>query len=270
MAVSCFDGQPPFGTGRICVQGLEITLGLMAAGDATFAPEASDDQRFIDCAGQSNSCTTLLVCASHGHNPDWCNAHPNGGCDGDTLITCAGGWGLQQQDCAAKGAHCGTANGASVCTNGNACNFNTLSRCDGNLYVECDSATQLEKITDCGAEVGGATCQTMTANTSRTVGCFPPAPTAICPMDSAACDGTVSVLCRHGAQTRLDCAQFASHCQLATDGEDAYCMPDATACTVESPDTCDGDSLQTCVNGNYQSTSCSSIGLTTCQNGRCQ
>jgi len=261
MEISCFQ-SPPITPGGSCVSQFE--MGLATGIGIFFGPSADDLQRYVGCASSSSNCTDALDCASVNHGPDWCNAHPNGGCDGDTLVYCVDGWGLERADCSAMGLHCATANGASSCSDGKTCDPTTsTARCDGNRYVQCNGSTKLESSVDCGKLYGGGTCMHLTMGSSSTTGCFPPA-SGSCGQDGVTCDGATAVVCSYGTQLRVACGQFASHCVVGSSGT-FDCVPDASNCTASTADSCDGNALKMCVNGNLVDTACSSIGLTTCQ-----
>ncbi len=260
MEVSCFP-TPPITPGGSCVSQFEI--GLATGAGIFFGPSATDLQRYVGCANSSSNCTDALNCASRNHGIDWCKAHPKPTCDGDMLISCIGGWGLIQTDCTTNGLHCGTANGASACTNGSSCDPSVAARCDGNRYTRCDFSSKLEASIDCGSLYSGGTCMSTTMGTSSTTGCVP-ASSGSCVQGSVSCDGATGVVCAYGTELRVACGQFASHCVIDS-GNKFSCVPDASACTSSASDTCSGNALQMCVNGNFAQTPCDSIGLTTCQ-----
>ena len=258
MEVSCLPNAPISAAGS-CVSQFEI--GLASGFGVFFGPSASDLDRYVRCASAASNCAGALNCASLNHGADWCTAHPNGACDGDTVVRCQSGWALYRTDCAAQGLHCATANGASTCTDGSTCDPTTPAHCDGNRLVECDATTHLGSSTDCGALAGG-TCRSVTSGTSTTTNCYAPQAPG-CATDGTTCDGTAAVLCASGLKIRVECAQFASHCALDSMGK-AGCEPNASECTSSTADTCSGDAIQLCVNGRVAQTSCASIGLVTC------
>jgi hypothetical protein len=259
MEVSCFT-SPPITPGGSCVTQFEV--GLATGTGIFFGPSAQDLERYIDCANSSSSCTAALTCASRNHGPDWCNAHPSATCDGDTLVGCVGGWGLELADCTSVGLHCNTANGSSSCNDGKACDPTAAAFCNGSQLVTCDSVTKLESRIDCATIFSGGRCVSTTSGTSSSTGCVP-APSPGCAADGATCDGKTAVVCSLGAQFRVDCGQFASHCAVDPMGKFA-CVPDATNCASSMPDSCVGDSLELCANGSLVQERCTDIGLTTC------
>jgi hypothetical protein len=260
MEVSCL-APPPLSAAGSCVAQFEY--GLATGFGLLFGPSADDLARYVDCANKSSNCADALDCASNHHGPDWCAANRNIGCDGNTLIECTAGWGLTQTDCAAVGMHCATANGNSSCSDGKSCDPSAVTtHCDGNRVIECKSSTRLESSFDCGVFFAGGKC---IQTGSGTTGCFPPG-SASCPSmaETVRCDGTAGVICELGLERRVECAQFASHCAIDSSGN-FNCVPDAGSCNESTPDTCVGGAIQMCVNGSSAQTSCSSIGLSSCQ-----
>ena len=262
MEVSCLSSAPITPAGN-CVS--EFEIGLATGEGIFFGPSASDLSRYVSCADSASDCASALGCASRNHGADWCNAHPNGGCDGDVVISCVAGWGLEQLDCTQLGMHCAmAASGAASCSDGNSCDPQTTqAHCSGNRFVDCNASTGLESAIDCAALVAGGTCQQTVSGSSSSAGCRPPQSPSCGTNDSEACDGTTLVVCSAGAVVRVDCTQFGSHC-MAMSTATADCVPDGTECTNQSPDSCVGDSLQLCVNGHWAQTSCTSIGLSRC------
>jgi hypothetical protein len=269
MEISCF-AAPPIAHGGDCVS--QIENGLATGFGILFGPSADDLERYVNCVNGASNCTDALNCASKNHGNAWCTAHPNSTCDGDTLVSCLDGWGIIQNDCTKFGMHCATANGASSCTDGNTCNPTVNASCNGNRVTSCDGITMLESSYDCGSQLPGSTCMTMTSGTSSTTGCFFP-PGGGCGATSVTCDGTTGVICENGISLRVQCGQFASHCVVMTDPQDPTkqnfsCATNATDCDPSTAtDSCNGNAIHMCVNGTYVDTPCSSLGLTTCQQG---
>lgn len=261
MEVSCLS-PAPLTPGGSCVTQFET--GLATGYGIFFGPSATDLSRYVDCANAHGDCASALDCASGNHGPDWCDAHPQGGCEGDTLISCVAGWGLEQRDCTQLGMHCATTTAGASCTDGNSCDPQTSpARCDGNRFVDCNGGTGLESAIDCTTAIPGGTCQQIVSGSSSSTGCRPP-PSPGCGVDdSESCDGTALVGCSGGAAVRVDCTQFGSHC-VATSTTAADCVPDGTECTDQSSDSCVGGSLQLCVNGRWGQTDCTSIGFHQC------
>ena len=263
MEVSCLS-PPPLASAGDCVTQFE--LGLASGAGIFFGPSASDLDRIVGCASSNGDCASALACASRNHGPNWCATHSNGGCDGNVIIFCLSGWGLQQQDCGQFGLSCREANGAATCTNGNACMGTEPVHCVGSQIVQCNASTMLESSIDCAVALPGSTCMTFTdPGGGSTTGCFPAG--GGCSPDGVRCDGTTGVTCQHGRELRVACGDFGSHCVLTGMGASASfnCVPNQTQCTSQTPDSCMGSSLVMCVNGQELGTQCSSIGFTSCQ-----
>jgi hypothetical protein len=263
MELSCLS-PPPITLGGSCV--VQFEEGLATGYGIFFGPSAADLTRYVSCVGAHSDCTSALNCASKNHGPDWCAAHAKATCDGDTLVGCIGGWGLELTNCATFGLHCVTANGQGVCTDGNPCDPTVSAHCSGNRYITCDSTTRLGRSIDCGTFVAGGTCRQIVSGSTTETGCFGPG-SATCPasvQDMSSCDGTAVVACSYGTSLRVECGEFQSHCVAAANGKYG-CTADASECTQNSPDSCVGNAIQMCVNGKWTATACSSLGLSTCQ-----
>jgi hypothetical protein len=229
--------SPPYTSASDCFATFELSL---ASGIGTFGPSADDIQRYADCAAASSDCASALACASKNHGAAWCSAHPGTSCDGDLAISCGNGWGYLIQDCTARGQHCTSLSGNAFCSDGKTCDPAMPARCVNGHLLACDSLTHLEyDSADCASDC-----------------------------TQSKCDGAAAIACVNGREVRVDCAQLASHCVL-TNGTFS-CAPNATECDAKTPDTCDADNIVMCVNGRKGSIACSSIGLTTCQAGRCR
>jgi hypothetical protein len=262
MEVSCLS-PAPITSGGSCVaqfeEGMATGLGIF------FGPSSADVARYVNCASSASDCTSALNCASQNHGPTWCAAHPRASCDGDTVVNCVAGWGLELADCSQFGEHCRVAaNGSATCSDGSSCDPTVGAQCMGNRYVTCQGG--LSSSIDCGSVIPGGTCRAIVNMSSSETGCFGPG-SAACPattteMDS--CDGATVVACSYGTQLRVDCAQFQSHCLIGSSGKYS-CAADATDCTQDSHDACVGNAIQMCVNGKWETTACGSFGLGSCQ-----
>jgi hypothetical protein len=132
----------------------------------------------------------------------------------------------------------------------------------GNRLVTCDSDTKLTTAIDCCKYEPGWECRTVPFGPYMETDCYPTGPA--CNYYGEWCDGTTLVYCSGGAEVRVDCTQFAGTCGRVGGGN-RTCIPTATECTSASPDRCSGNALEICVNGVYESTDCTTLGLTTCQ-----
>jgi hypothetical protein len=260
MQVSCLD-HPQFASGSVCVA--QVEYGLASGAGILFGPSAIDLQRYVDCVTTSSDCAAVLACASAKHDTAYCAADAIS-CDGDTRVVCFGGWGLSLEDCTAEGLRCVSANQTSSCSSGVSCDWITdHGHCDGPRIISCASGTHTEKIFDCRSLDTAASCGAVTD--SEDPECVKEG-TGSCGPDSVRCEGKIGIACSHGLERRVDCGGFASHCVVRDNS--LSCEPDAAECARSSPDRCNGDTLEVCVNGHYVATPCSSIGLTTCEMGK--
>jgi hypothetical protein len=242
-----------------CVDGWE--RGLLRDAHYPGAP-VNDFGRYIDCGATATSCDGFFQCISTGHGTDWCNANYQGACDGNIYVACVNELGLAQEDCGAYGMQCVQVSAiTAACGTGRTCSISSATHCEGNHLISCDTSTNQETSVDCTVEFPGGTC-------SGTSCLAPPSP--LCTADNTSvCDGDVVVICQNHGAIRADCTQIQSHCVVDATSGQAVCVPIATACTVLTPDTCIGTSLQACVNGVETLTDCKSLGFTGCQSARC-
>jgi hypothetical protein len=247
MEVSCL-ASPPITTG--CIDAFEYGI---ASGKGYFV-SAAELRRFVHCAATSPDCPTALACASRGHGPDYCAAHPGGSCDGAIAVSCAGAdWTISTTDCGALGMTCRLDGGGSACSDGRVCGADQSWRCDGNRFVGCGTSY------DCATYAPGYSCRPQPQNALAATLCYPSGPRCA----SSVCNGSLFDQCWSGEVVRVDCAVFASHC--ATDASGPRCLPDASDCGGDEPNRCDGNLLQQCVNGRWRDFECATIGLVGCQ-----
>jgi hypothetical protein len=261
LAMTCLS-LTEFASAGTCVTSWET---MLVTGHGTdFGPTAADLSRFVNCASNANSCAGAFSCASQGRGQDWCNAHPNDGCEGNVFVSCDAGWPMYTQDCTAFHLRCTTlANErGAACSDGNSCRYDFAQPCNGNRLISC--AGELETSTDCGAFYGGTCGLGISPDGTRGMQCVgvgtPDCPAM--PEQRQHCDGKVLVTCANGITERLDCSLLASHCDVV-DGQ-YQCVPDATECPRLSPDSCDGNAIRSCVNGAWAEMPCSAIGKSVC------
>lgn len=251
-AVSCLK-DPPTTTVSTCTNVLQTVLAGQIGASTIYA-------RYVECARTATDCTSVLQCASRGHDPTYCAAHPGNSCDGDLLVYCSTGqvvdWSIDNTDCAALGMHCFEVNGTASCSDGTSCApIPGPGNCDGNAIVRCDGVTNLTWREDCSRSgIINATCR----SNGKSAGCFPSG--SAC--DNDRCDGDILVQCAVGEEQRTDCAGIGRHCVLQPNpaGPVGFCAADVTSCT----DACDNAMLIDCVDGVPQAIDCSTIGLSTC------
>ncbi|HEX6836547.1 MAG TPA: hypothetical protein VF334_08230 [Polyangia bacterium] len=263
--VSCLQ-SPPTATLGNCIDyflsGIDNWVAPPVFFRLSIAP--SEFRRYVDCAVASSDCAGLLRCASRGHDPSFCAAHPGNVCDGDLLVQCPPAsavpdWAIYTNDCAAAGLRCEAANGSASCTDGVGCDPSVAAYCDGNRYwVTCDGTTHLRSRVDCARDsIPGATCR-IGSGFGDPAGCLPSGP----PCSGARCDGDELVVCVAGEEVRADCTQLASRCD-ASSGKPA-CVPTASECGDGAKDQCAGGDLTTCVEGMLRAVDCATIGLSAC------
>lgn len=261
--VSCLQA-PPTSSISNCIDYFQSGIDNWIAPPVFFrlplAP--SEFRRYVECAVASSDCAGLLQCASRGHDPSFCAAHPGNVCDGDVLVQCPPAsappdWAIYTTDCAAAGQHCAAANGSASCTDGVGCDPSAPPYCDGNRYfVTCDATTHLRSHVDCARDpIVDATCR-IDPGFGGPAGCLPSGP----PCSRARCDGDELVVCVAGEEVRADCTQLASRCDAAKPA----CVPVATECAAGTKDQCSGGDLTTCVDGMARVVDCATIGRSTC------
>jgi hypothetical protein len=228
----------------------------------------------VACAPNATSCDAWLACASHGHCPSWCAAQglgPNDWslwtCDGDEVVVCDSttGYGIPWEDCAQQTMRCQRTNDSAACTDGNACTTPSNPHCEGPRVVGCDSSTLLRQSQDCSGN-GGA-CVPFDYGPLQTAACVSPGAGTPCSASTPArCEGTVAVGCLFGHEVPFDCASpdLQGDC-VPLSGGYVTCVPRATECTPETPDSCDGVSFVTCgSNQKLARIDCTSLGFRTC------
>ena len=252
MAMSCL-ATPEFQSGSACVSELETGIGT---GRGSFVATAADLTRLMACAASSNDCASILDCFTLEHESAYCSAHPQFSCDGDVLVGCFNGNGLETFDCAKSGMHCAAANGSASCSDGKSCDPSVAGRCDGNTFIACDTNTSLESKVDCGVVVSAGVCD-------ADLGCTPPLAGA-CTANACTSD-TQGFVCDSGRQLPIDCSAFGEKCGSSLTQTDTPCVTPSSECDGTF-DLCttDGSGMQVCVNGAWTTTACSSIGLTSC------
>lgn len=249
-----------------CVEQYEMAL-LYGPADATFFPEDQltprEKARFIDCAAQAASCDATLRCLGK-LDTSWCDAHPDPACDGDTLVGCWDGAPLVQHDCGAVGMRCVKgADGVAVCGDGNSCNA-AVTPCHGGAYEQCSDGVVQRY--DCNAFEPGSTClEVKGADGTAITGCAANGQPGCTVADYAGtCDGNDMTFCNSGVSLHVACSEVGRHCGAASSGT-VGCLPNGSDCDG-STDACtsSGDAMQICVDGAWVTTSCSTLGFTTC------
>jgi hypothetical protein len=270
-AISCLAENAPIRPVGDCVDQFQTGIGTSAG--IFFGPSGAQLEHIVECGAVARDCMEGLACASYGHGPPYCSANPGATCDGNIRVVCdsASGWAYESEDCAALGLACHegmTAAGTmtAVCGDGTPCDEGSFpATCEGSRVLDC-TTIGIRASLDCATLGIPATCGTITNEDGTTEqGCIAVGPA--CDYSGSRCDGTAIVACSGGREARLDCsAILEGHCEIdsSTTTPYAVCVPDATECTFETPDACDGASLRSCVNGRFASTPCGDLGFGGC------
>jgi hypothetical protein len=229
----------------------------------------------VACAPNASTCDEWIACATHGHCASWCAVEGYGSdapdflmCDGDDVIVCGNGttgYGTIWQDCAAQGMHCQVVGYGAACTDGNTCTRASNPHCDGNRVVGCDGSTRLEQSQDCAT--GGGQCVKVSLGTlGTTAGCTSSGSTP-CDLETyvPTCQGTVATVCALGSVASVDCAAKAISGSCVPSNGEVQCVPEASECTANTPDTCDGVIFVTCgTDQKLGRIDCTTLGFRTC------
>lgn len=260
--LSCGDGTNSYqGAGSIgsCVssQLTEFAMG------ASFPDDA---QQMVDCANLP-TCDEWLACLSHDHGPAYCATHSGDSCDGDLWLHCdnTSSSGVAF-DCAAHGQKCVASGSQADCVDASqtACDPATPSHCEGNRWVGCRSGLLLPFSLDCTQVYEGGTCGVVTVGGTTSAGCVRPGPA--CQQSAAACDGNTLVVCdsRSNHEIRIDCTTYQPGGRCGVERGVAVCLPRGNACSPDQADRCNGNQLESCINGDYRGLDCTSLGFRTC------
>lgn len=227
----------------------------------------------VPCAPNASTCAEWLDCATYGYCASWRNGQSYGPqvtdfwtCDDDDVVVCGAGstYCTLWQDCGAEGMHCQTVEDSAACTDGNTCTRPSNSHCDGNRVIGCDASTLLEQSQDCGA--GGGKCVTVSLGPFGTsAGCASGGTPCDLGTYVPTCQGTVASVCVFGFVIREDCAKAAISGRCVKLGGEVQCVPNATECTANTPDMCDGESFVTCgTDQKLARIDCTTLGFRTC------
>ena len=297
-ALSCARPESISSIRRGCVAALSCTptvLGTPTRAGICFseiAPSVAlgarpERQYQLRCAREATSCSTLRACITRNHNSDYCAAHHHDSCDGNVRVKCP----LVEpntpdelaqpattQDCTLAGLTCTAVNGSAVCGDGMACDRTFVDTCDGTKVVRCDLATGTRVSTDCARVLAGGTCIMAWATGAMFPRC---ASSTVCTRDPnrspTRCESNSLISCVvvsdpmpdplgriEGREVRLDCAHEVLEGRCTTLGGVASCTSVQNQCGPTSPDRCNGNAVEICVNGRYESTDCGSLGFARC------
>ncbi len=255
---------------------------------ATIARGASPEQQYtLKCAREATNCTTFRSCTTRNHGVDYCTANRGESCDGNVRVSCPMVGPntppelippATTQDCALLGLVCSASNGNAACTNGMACDAMFMPTCDGTKIVTCDRSTMMQEPTDCARQTPGSTCVMLSVGGATVPTCLT---STMCMLEpgraSTRCETSSLISCvalpgampdpngrREGREVRIDCAHEALEGRCAVVGGTSGCTSIQNQCAPDSPDRCNGNAVEICVNGRYESTDCGSIGFSRC------
>jgi hypothetical protein len=244
--------------------GCAQSIAAFAYDDTTVAARQAADRFVFGCTGATN-CDAFLSCLLGGRSPSYCGAHPGNSCDGDTLVTCSA-MGSFAIDCAGYGLRCVSSSGGAACSDGSSCSSAGVgAECQGNRLVMCGSNASFISGADCSLFMNGGVCVPSGSSAS----CVPSATCSIA-TSSPQCEGTAAVWCVSGHERRVDCASVANGRCAAPDGGAAstlttWCVPSGAVCDPRtSVDRCNGNAIESCVQGRWIDVDCASLGLRTC------
>ena len=208
------------------------------------------------CINGASNCEDMFKCFGTSQTAGTCDSKFQGRCDGDKAISC------DLLDHRVYVYNCGKADLTckvpqenvfeAACTIG-ACPSNFKRRCDGAFMIDCSSGLQI--VEDCGAQ--GTVCGTSSTGIVACIG----AQKESCDTQKhqPKCEGSVAISCIGGKLHRSDCnAQI-----LAKTCKDGACASSGTEC-LDDFDRCQGEKLQTCIDGRWIDIDCAALRL-----GRC-
>ncbi len=220
--------------------------------------------RWILC-GLAGDCASFEACMLGGHPSTYCDTHPEGSCDGDTLVICAGV--NIFLDCRLYGLRCVPTATSATCSSGATClGTGNVEECQGNRLVACAPGGSPTNGADCSRATAGGVCL---ANGEHAA-CVPGSTCSV-PDSSWRCDGNIAAWCYLGRDHRVDCTAVNNgRCVLPGSGVDLQladsCVPpDAECDPIRSIDRCHGTSVEACVAGHWVTVDCRSIGFATCR-----
>jgi hypothetical protein len=240
-----------------CSYAPEVTVDLQRCADtlrfhlARAEPETPSEgevkDRLMACAAEAADCDGYLDCAMGGDRR-FCQTHGGSGCNGDFFVSCvaAGDPTPDVAGCAALGLTCdgdaacaGAAPVDCLAASPSCVDAGTIELCEEGVHaaIPCPAGTV------CTGADGSAVCTAGEA----------------CDARSIACNGEVLEACDGERTVTMDCAAFGLSCD-----EQAFCVG-GDACDPDSAaDSCNGDALRVCLDGEFVDLACSDVGLTTC------
>jgi hypothetical protein len=204
------------------------------------------------CLNGAGSCEEMARCFGVDADAGRCDRDFEGRCDGDTAVLCdLVDDRVYRLDCGAGGLTCGVRPSESfsaTCTTGG-CDESFEPRCDGARALTCNAGVvSVDQCDTLGLVCSEGSCRGSGEACSNS--------------HRPSCDGNVAVGCSGGKVARIDCGALPqnSRCQGGA------CRPGGDDC-VDDFDRCDGDDLQSCLDGRWKTISCSGLGLRACEPG---
>lgn len=231
--------------------------GLVAdINQCVFLLDAYATPERIQCLASSSTtdCAAARACFGYRVTAD-ATCTPGSSClDGDTYTRCVNGF-RSEQDCPASMYQLGDAcitNGRSDC-GGAACANSGEATCNGSVSISCDSG--ITEVTDCADR--GLICNSATGLCAGT------AAGSCTPGTASTCEGDTIVKCdAAGVSRRQDCSVMGRTCVMGS--SDKICgYGNACNASTELP-TCNGTTLNACIDGVRKSFDCTTIGATRC------
>lgn len=240
----------------------QSALDLIARGGEVHTPEHRKHfEKMIACAKGATSCDAYVKCADF-DVPCTGSAQPT--CNGNVAVRCStpgANYMPRTFDCSLLGGTC--VSGDCVYPAAGSCADSSTASCNGNTRVWCRPAmgggyTTLEDPcpagTTCFAQGDTAFCQSLKS----------------CAAIGSSCDGETAVICTNldGElfEARSDCSRVNRTCAVDSRGV-ARCVPKATECTPPAggtSGTCNGTSVQVCIEGSLNSIDCTTLGKQSC------
>lgn len=203
-------------------------------------------------------CAAVRACFGYSETLDSCTAEYQASCSGRRAHSCDlithRSFSL---DCSQANLQCAVPQSQSFaarCTPGT-CQTGDPRTCQKGKLHSCNDG--VIEVSDCDAQ--GLTCA---ANASGVLDCVGRGDACTSAGAPASCDGQVAVRCVGGRIHREDCSKnpLASACQ------DGTCTGQGTQCQDDF-DRCQGEHLESCLDGQWQVLDCQALGLGPCRDG---
>ena len=226
---------------------LLVNLGLRPVYDSIFR-----------CVNRSTDCVEMLACFGSHPAAGSCDQTFQAHCNGKKAVTCdLLDRRVYTYDCGVAGLDCEVKQGQSAfeasCTVGT-CDVSSYARqCDGDRVLSCYQGVIV--VEDC--TVQGLTCTT-TDKGSQCTG----TQVESCDLQAytPSCQGSVVLTCVGGQVSRHDCGLQ----MINRSCRDGHCVASGSQCDDDF-NRCQGEKLQACLDGGWQTFDCKGLGLASCQ-----